>query len=287
MNPSTRGAIALPVFVFPFGTALLVLFHFTCARLTAQSPPSAFKFEVASIKQNKSGEERVSGGFLPGGLYRVANYPLRSLIAAAFMRPQVNPDFLIAGGPEWMDSDRFDIEARAAGEFPSGPDGPTAPRRLMLQALLADRFGLRVHYEPRDRDFYALTPIRSDQKWGPQLRLSTADCTAQGACAVKLGPGNIASAGMTISQLMNLLPRFVDRVVVDNTGLADRFELRLTWTPAPGEWIAPVAGGNATAAPDGPSLFTAVQEQLGLKLQPRKGPVDTLIVDHAEKPTQN
>src|SRR5262245_38207636 len=107
MNQSTRAAIGL--------------FLFACSRLLAQSPSSAgetLKFEVASIKQNKSGEERVSGGFLAGGLYRVTNYPLRSLIAAAFMRPQVNPDFLIAGGPEWMDSDRFDIEARASAEFP-------------------------------------------------------------------------------------------------------------------------------------------------------------------------
>ena len=264
-----------------------MLLVFVGSRLTAQSPSSVLKFEVASIKQNKSGEERVSGGFLPGGLYRVTNYPLRSLIAAAFMRPQVNPDFLIAGGPEWMDSERFDIEARAFSEFPAGPDGPTAPRRLMLQALLADRFGLKVHYEPRERELYALTLIQSDQKLGPQLRPSTTDCTVQGACAVKLGPGNIASAGMTVSQLVSLLPRFVDRVVVDNTSLTDRFDLRLTWTPAPGEWVAPIVGGSPSALADGPSLFTALQEQLGLKLQPRKGPVDTLVVDHAERPTQN
>lgn len=92
---------------------------------------------------------------------------------------------------------------------------------------------------------------------------------------------------MTVSQFVNLLPRFVDRVVVDNTGLTGRVELRLMWTPAPGEWIAPVAGGAATALADGPSLFTAITEQLGLKLHSRKGPVDTLIVDHAERPSEN
>lgn len=290
MNPQKIRSIILRVSGFLFGTALLALSIINCSRLTAQSLPSLgkpLKFEVASIKLNRSGEERVSGGFLPGGLYRVTNYPLRALIAAAFMRPQINPDFLIAGGPEWMDSDRFDIEARASGEFPSGPDGPTAPRRLMLQALLADRFGLQVHHEPRERDIYALILARSDQRLGPQLRPSSADCAVQGACTVKLGPGNIASAGITIFQLVNLLPRFVDRVVVDSTGLNDRFDLRLVWTPAQGEWIAPIAGGDAIALSDGPSLFTAVQEQLGLKLQPRKGPVDTLIVDHAERPSQN
>ena len=92
---------------------------------------------------------------------------------------------------------------------------------------------------------------------------------------------------MMLSQLVALLPRFVDRVVIDNTGLSQRFDLRLQWTPAPGEWIAPVAGGESAPLTDGPSLFTAIQEQLGLKLQPQKGSVDILVVDHAEKPKEN
>src|SRR4051812_22121363 len=123
--------------------AFSVLIGFSAIAQVSKDIP---KFEVVSIKPNKSGEDRVSGGFLPGGYYRVTNYPLRSLIAAAYLRPQINPDFLISGGPEWIDSDRFDIEARAAGEFPAAPDSPTAPRRMMLQQLLAERFGLQVHH---------------------------------------------------------------------------------------------------------------------------------------------
>src|SRR5262245_40491357 len=142
-----------------------------------QQTTDTYRFEVASIKVNKSGEDRVSSGFLPGGLYRVSNYPLRSLVAAAYLRPQVNPGFLIEGGPEWIDSTRFDIEARAAGEFPAGPDSPTAPRRVMLQNLLAERFGLKVHHETRQGDVYVVTFARPDRKPGPQLQSSRLDCT--------------------------------------------------------------------------------------------------------------
>jgi uncharacterized protein (TIGR03435 family) len=240
-------------------------------------------FEVASIRENTSGEDRVSGGFLPGGLYRVVNYPLRSLIAAAYLRPQVNPGFLIEGGPDWMDTTRFDIEARAAAEFPAAPDGPNAPRRVMLQQLLADRFGLKVHHVTRQGDVYALTFAQADRRPGPAMKVSAGECSP---CGLRIGPGSITGTGVTITQLMAPLPRFVDRVVIDSTGLTDRFDLTLKWTPAPGEWIAPPPPGSAFVPPsaDGPSLFTALQEQLGLKLQAQKGPIDILVVDEARKP---
>src|SRR5689334_18568356 len=87
----------------------------------SQSPP----FEVASITINRSGEDRVSGGFQPAGRFSVRNYALRSLIAAAYLRPQINPDFLIAGGPKWIDSTRFDVDARSTQDWPAGADGPS------------------------------------------------------------------------------------------------------------------------------------------------------------------
>ena len=127
---------------------------------SAQTPLSP-AFEVASVKPNKSGESRVSGGFQPGGRYKVSNYALRSLIAAAYLRPQVNPDFLISGGPNWIDADRFDVDAKAAEDFPPVPDGPRSPRRVMLQALLADRFKLKVHHEASERPIYALVMART------------------------------------------------------------------------------------------------------------------------------
>src|SRR6185437_3062604 len=129
------------------------------------------------IRPNPSGDARVSGGFQQGGRYSVTNYTLRALIAAAYLRPQVNPNFLIEGGPTWIDTDHFDVDAKAAGEFPTGPDGPTAPRRVMLQSLLAERFKLKVHHETLAGQTFALTLARDDRKLGPSLKVSTADCS--------------------------------------------------------------------------------------------------------------
>jgi uncharacterized protein (TIGR03435 family) len=267
--------------------------------LSAQTPPSP-AFEVASVKPNKSGESRVSGGFQPGGRYKVSNYALRSLIAAAYLRPQVNPDFLISGGPNWIDDDRFDVDAKAAEDFPPVPDGPLSPRRVMLQALLADRFKLKVHHEASERPIYALVMARTGRTIGPKLRVVAVNCAATAlararggppqpgerpACGMRVGQGNVSGSAVTMAQLTNLLPRFVNRVVVDRTGLIGGFDLDLTWTPAAGEWVAPPVPGGPPISDDGPSLFTALQEQLGLKLESTKGPVDVLVIDHVEQPT--
>ena len=281
-------------FVIGLGLARVAL-DMEWVRAQSRFDGKPLQFEVASIQINKSGEPRVSGGFQPGGRYKVTNYTLRALIAAAFLRPQVNPDFLIAGGPSWLDSEHFDVEAKAASEFPAAPDGPTAPRRVMVQALLAERFKLAVHHESRNRSIYALTMARPDDRMGPKLRPSVLDCAAAPpaagapavppACTVRVGPGSVHGSGVTLAQLLNLLPRFVDRVVVDRTGLDGRFDLELDWTPAAGEWVAPPIAGTGTPMADGPSLFTALQEQLGLKLTSTTGPVDVLVIDRAELPT--
>ena len=257
----------------------------------AQDQPR-LTFEAATVKPSNSDESRVSGGFRLGGRYTVINYTLRSLIAAAYVRPQVNPDFLIAGGSRWIDSDRFDVDAKAADEFPAGEDGPAAPRRRMLQALLEDRFKLKVHHETRQGPVYALLFARNDRAPGPNLRRSSIDCAAPPpgtrGCTARVGPGRIAAAGTTVAQFTSLLPRFVDRVVVDSTGLMGRYDLELKWTPAPGEWTAPPPPAGGESAPvDGPSLFTAMQEQLGLKLQSQTGPIDMLVIDSVEKPDAN
>jgi uncharacterized protein (TIGR03435 family) len=246
----------------------------------AQEQPR-LTFEASTVKPNNSGETRVSGGFRLGGRYTVTNYTLRSLIASAYVRPQVNSDFLIAGGPKWIDSDRFDVDAKAADEFSIAEDGPAAPRRLMLQALLEDRFKLQVHHETRQGPVFALLFARSDRAPGPNFHRSSIDCAAPPAgtrgCTSRIGQGRIAAAGTTIAQFAGLLPRFVDRVVIDSTGLMGRYDLELKWTPAPGE----------SPSADGPSLFTALQEQLGLKLQSQQGPIDMLVIDHVEKPDAN
>jgi len=266
---------------------LLILLIAPSAPLRGQTPSDQkpLAFDVASIKLNSSAEERVAGGFLQGGRYRVTNYSLRSLIAAAYLRPQVTPDFLIAGGPDWIDTARFDIDAKAATDFSPAPDGPSAPRRVMLQRLLADRFALRVHTTTSERPVYALVMARADRRMGPQWHVAQGQCASREratSCAARIGPGAVTLKGTTVAQLVNLLSRFVNRVVVDRTLLTGAFDVELRWTPAPGEWVAP--GQDAPSA-DGPSLFTALQEQLGLKLEATKGPVDVLVIDHVEKPT--
>jgi uncharacterized protein (TIGR03435 family) len=227
----------------------------------------------------------VSGGFLPGGRYQVRNYPLRSLIAAAYLRPQVTPDFLIAGGPAWIDTARFDIDARAAREFPAGPDGAASPRRVMLQSLLAERFGLRTHLEPREAAIFTLTRARAD-RLGPGLRPASPDCPAA-PCGVSIGPGVVRMRRVPLTQLVSLLPRFVNRVVVDRTMVEGAMDVELIWTPAPGEWMAPPSATVSAPLPDGPSLVTALEEQLGLRLVSGRGPVDYLVIDSVHMPTQN
>jgi len=268
--------------------ALLCLMTSVEAQSPAQEPKP--RFDVAVVKVNDSGEPRVAGGFQPGGRYSVTNYPLRALIAAAYLRPQVNPDFLIAGGPEWIDKARFNIEARATAEFPPGPDGPNAPRRVMLQHLLADRFGLKVHHESRPGQLFALVRVRDD-RLGSRLRPSQIDCGASApapdTCAPRIAPGSLTLTSTSLTALVNLLPRFVGRVVIDATGLTGRFDLDLTWTPGPTEWVPPSTGAGAAVGDDGSSLTTALREQLGLRLQAQTGPVDVLVIDAATWPTGN
>ncbi len=179
----------------------------------------------------------------------------------------------------------------------------------MMRALLADRFKLAVHTESRELPIYALTLARRDGKTGSQLRPAAVDCVAMFAargrggpppappqpgerppCGMRLGPGNLSGGGVTMAQLSTTLSQFVQRVVVDRTGLTGNFDIDLTWTPdqlpqgrgepPPGVQLPPID-------PNGPSIFTAVQEQLGLKLDSQRGPVDVLVIDRVEQPTED
>lgn len=253
-------------------------------------------YELASIRINASGEDRVTGGFRPDGGFLGRNYSLRALMAAAFLRPQINPDFLIAGGPAWIDSTRFDVEARPGTPLTAGPDGPSAPRRVLLQRLLAERFGLRTHIERRPASLYRLVRV-SATRYGPGLQ-EARECTpatpdtAAGPsslepppCDMRIGPGLVVMKRAPLSQLVALLPRFLNRVVKDDTGITARIDLELRWTPAPGEWIAPP--GVAADDGDWPGLATALQEQLGLRLNAERGDVDYLVIDDVHLPTEN
>ena len=260
---------------------------------------STATFEVASVKPNKSGDGRVMMAMPPTGRITATNIPARLLLQQAY---QVQP-FQIIGAPNWTTSDRFDIVAKA-------PDG-TAPElyRPMMRNLLVDRFKLKAHMETRDMPIYALVLARADGKLGPSLKSAKTDCEAiargrRGGpppappqpgepieCGFMIGNGNMNAGGMGMADLARSLSQSVNRFVIDKTGLNGRYDFQLTYTPE-GRGFAglppgapPVGAEPAAADPNGASLFTALQEQLGLKLDSQKGPVDVLVIDSIEQPT--
>jgi uncharacterized protein (TIGR03435 family) len=289
----------------------------------AQPPPvapDAPSFEVASIKPNNSGDGRVMLQNQPGR-FSATNVTLRMLIRNAYQLQ----DFQISGGPPWLNSDHFDIvakidaavqeqiNARGGAMGPAAGQGPT-PLQLMLRSLLADRFKLTVHKETKEAPVYALILARSDGRLGPQLKKSDVDCAAIAAargrgpgamppppqpgermpCGIRIGPGNLTMGAAKIAQVANSLGMFVGRTVIDRTGLTDSYDADLTWTPdqmpqkAPGTpGDQPIRMNGVDIDPNGPSIFTAVQEQLGLKLDSQRGPVEMLVIDRAEKPVEN
>jgi bla regulator protein blaR1 len=288
------------------------------AGLAAQSPQSppaeSPAFEVASIKPNSSGDGRVMMQTQPGR-FMATNITLRLLIRNAYQLQ----DFQITGGPGWIASERFDINAKMPDGFqlPPGPPLPGAgpgPMQLMLRGLLAERFKLAVHNETKEAPIYALILARRDGNLGPGLKKSDVDCAAvfaagraRGAmppppqlpqpgesipCGIRFGPGNLAMGGSPLSQFANSIGMFAGRIVLDRTGLAGNYDIMLTWTPdqmpqrPAGAGDQPPMINGVAVDPNAPSLFTAVQEQLGLKLDSQRGPVDLLVIDRAEKPVE-
>ena len=275
------------------------------AQATSTTGPA---FEVASVKPNKSGDGRINIGFRPGGQFTATNTPLRLLIRNAYLIQDVQ----LVGGPDWVGSNRFDIIAKAEGDVPLAPPGTAGPMQLMLRALLAERFKLAVHNETRELPIYALVVARSDGKLGEKVRPATVDCAAIFAaararggqpppppnpgermpCGSRIGPGVLNAGSFSLSQLSVTLSQIVNRTVVDRTGLTGNFDFDLLWTPdqlpqrAPGTPAdQPLRTNGAEIDPNGPSIFTALQEQLGLKLESQRGPVEVLVIDRVEQPT--
>jgi uncharacterized protein (TIGR03435 family) len=259
------------------------------------------RFEVASIKRNTL-NDRIVVIQSQNGRFTARGYTLGMLVQQAY---QVQ-EFQIADGPDWIESERFDIIANepaagatsvAAGPVAPGPGQPR-PRDLMLRALLEERFNLSVHKETRERPVYALVPARSDGRLGSNLTRTTVDCaTARGpeACGTSVGPGYIRARGVTIAQLATAFSRLtmtgssLNRLVVDRSGLEGAFDAEVRFTPEniPQLGPGPLPGGLPPIDPNGPSIFTAVQEQLGLKLDAQRGPVEVLVIDRVERPTEN
>lgn len=262
-------------------------------------------FEVASIKSNKSVSTERGSGFQTNGRFFARNMPLRALIAIAYGEPAPLPGFQIVAGPDWIDSDRFDIEAKAEGSFPeTGAEaGFSTSGELMLQALLIERFKLIVHRETRQLPTYELVMAKSDRRLGSQLRPSSgADCAqappaggppaapdpnALPRCGVFQYVGGTAGTllrargrFMTMDQLAKNLENTLRRPIANRTELSGGFSFDFEFIP-----IALSAAPDVGASDAATSIFSALQEQLGLELESSRAPVNVIVVDRAERPT--
>lgn len=207
--------------------------------------------------------------FKPTGSFTARNQTLRALIAAAYGTPFPIPlpDERIVGGPAWLGSARFSIEARSA--LP--PESETATRDIgfMLRTLLAERFGLRVRLEPLKQRVYALTPASARKSRRVTLRPTEADCLKE-HCGIGGGPGRIELRGAPLDLIVLVLAEAVGRPVVNRAELSGLYDGTLEWA--------------ASSEDTGPSIFTAVEEQFGLKLRDARAPLETLVISHVELP---
>jgi uncharacterized protein (TIGR03435 family) len=229
-------------------------------------------FEVASIRLNTVGGN-TSQRALPNGSLTLTNNTARNIIRTAYGWQGSQ----VVGGPAWLDNERYDIVAKAAAPF-NQVEG-----QAMLRALLAERFALVAHVEARDMPVFLLRVAAKPA--GARLRPSVVDCAKQPICVlnVQFAAGSITGIGVSMPQLARNLMNALGRTIVDETGLAGSYDLELTFVPDPNQSVP----GAATAAVDldAPSLVTALEEQLGLKLEPGRAPVQMLVIDRVERPT--
>jgi len=256
------------------------------------STAPARSFDAVSIKRNTSGETRIRFEMPPGRLTAI-NVPLRFAIRQAYRLPESR----VLGGPAWLDTDRFDIVATATGD-PIASD----VIRLMLRTALADRVGLVLHNETKQMPIYSLVVARSDGALGPNLRKSSMECAGRRSqvvdgrvqCGVLVSQAptsaSLRGGGASFAEFVRLLGDFLERPLIDNTGLTGAFDVELQFTAARGSLPGAAAPGGLATAPstdDIPSVFTAVQEQLGLKLNATTGTADVLVIDRVTPPTEN
>ena len=284
--------------------------------LAVSAGAQAGTFEVASVKPSNPNPTGPLGGtpfVLPAlGRLTAQNVTLRMLVMAAYQKQP----FEIVGGPEWQNADKFDINAKAAEA------SPTTDQMLgMLQTLLADRFKLKLHTDTREVPIYALVLARSDRKFGAKLKASADDCPdfkvqqqqqleaiakggLQGLAAQAMKPGEtrpcafgtypvgpgligVKASGQALSTLALVLTQLAGRPVVDKTGLTGLYDFEMTIDLQTLARIYAELGVNMPlppGLPEGPSLMTLLQEDLGLRLDSQRGPGNVLVIDSAERP---
>lgn len=254
---------------------LLAALLFSAPALLCQAPPTSPTFEVATIKPVESGPKS-SRFIVMQGPHRFVekDYTLKLLIAAAY---NLNPK-AVTGGPAWIESDHYDILALTPGEKPTHDE-----QMLMLRSLLTDRFKLVFHREFKVFPIYSLELA----KGGSKLKPSTAAPSDQPQLISTVYPQRILmpARNASMADFVSVLQRAIlDRPVVDKTGLTGRYDFDLEWAPDESQF-----GGDIPASTDAsiPPLFTAIQQQLGLRIVATRGPIQAIVVDRADHPSPN
>jgi uncharacterized protein (TIGR03435 family) len=246
------------------GCAILSVVVGNAIAIIAQE--STLRFEVASVKPNVSADGSIT--FRPDptdGFFR-SNYPLDSLIRYAYELQ----DFRVIGIPEWARGERYDIAAKATRPISE------ANRRQMLRSLLAERFHMKSHVEMRDRTVYVMTTLRTDKRLGPGLKLRT-DCDATACEGGGTGrPDGLRMRAVTLKRLAEgILSEMRRELVLDETGIPGAFDVDMSWRPET----------STDPADARPAFVTAMQEQLGLKLEPMRRQIEVLVIDSLDRPT--
>ncbi len=238
----------------------LLLLSFVALTAAAQTPA----FEVASIKPDRS-IAGMSSIRLSQGRVTMENVSLKKIMLNAFGIP--DDRVYLIDGPDWLATERFDIEATFPG------DTPLPQVRQMMQSLLAERFKMTTHRETRLLPAYSMVVAKN----GPKIH-----AVEDGQGRTSGGPGRLEASKITMQKLADLLARQTGVPVEDSTGLKGVFDFTLEWAPVEAPNMT-MADGGSTGGSSGPSLFTALEEQLGRKLESRKSPLDVIVVDHIER----
>jgi uncharacterized protein (TIGR03435 family) len=244
----------------------LVFAVMSASLLRAQTP--AAEFEVASIRRNVSSDPvRVGVQILPGGRIVALKVTLNNLIQEGYGVK----NYQIVADPGWARSEYYNIEAKIAGDRPV----TYQEVRPAIQSLLADRFQLKLHHDTRNVPAYALVPAKN----GPKLKPSAPDAVSKTTLPGAQAPTKKAmSPKITMTRLALILGSYAGRPVVDMTGIEGNFDVTVEWA---------ADDGVPDASADAPSLFTALQEQLGLRLEPHQLPMEVLVIDQAARPSEN
>jgi uncharacterized protein (TIGR03435 family) len=274
LNPGKKlllAVAAITAFALPLATGLMNASQNPSSSPSTSNAPAP-SFEVAAIKLDKSGSHSSHWRDHSGKMF-ATNITLKSVVERAY---EIH-DYQISG-PEWLNSERYDIEAEAPASIPKDQIKEQLP--LMLQNLLSERFKLTFHREEKVLPVYALLVAKNG------LKLQA--IKDEGHTSINSNRGHMSIESGTLAQIAEAFSRQVDRPVLDQTSVQGSFKCELQWTPDDNQFPSPAQTDKAAAVDSGPSIFTAVQEQLGLKLVPQKAPVEILVIDHVERiPTEN